>query len=356
MFGRFTKAWQENVAPHLLRQWRRHELLRRQSAPPGRNRHHAHAVADLGRSIFWSAPAAGVKIRNSPSQGPERYRARLLPVDSLASSRPRPTPAFTFQNYTSLNNRRFLNVPRETHNLQANITKEQGSHSLKFGWITELARLNNTDFNTPTFDFTRGLTSGPVAAATSSDDRATRIASLLLGIGDSGSAPIGAATAVTAMYHGAYFQDSWRVNRRLTAAPRDALGAADRHVPNATTGRTISISRSQIPLSQQTGLPLKGGLVFATPDNRGAWQTDKLNLAPRFGMAYKITRQARASAAVTASSIRRRAAAPRDGFSTTTTWVSTVGGDGIKPNPGRAFAQSHSRRAFRSPSALAAAC
>ena len=57
-------------------------------------------------------------------------------------------PGFSFQNYTGLNNRRWLNAPRETHNLQANVTKEQGSHSLKFGWITELARLNNTDFNT----------------------------------------------------------------------------------------------------------------------------------------------------------------------------------------------------------------
>jgi len=88
-----------------------------------------------------------------------------------------------------------------------NITNERGSHSLKFGWISELARLNSISFNTPTFSFTRGLTSGPVAAqaSTTSGDA---IASLLLGTGASGSGSINAATATTAMYHGAYFQDS----------------------------------------------------------------------------------------------------------------------------------------------------
>ena len=31
---------------------------------------------------------------------------------------------------------------------------------------------------------------------------------------------------------------------------------------------------------------LRGGLVFATPDNRYVWQWDKLNIAPRLGFAW----------------------------------------------------------------------
>jgi len=111
-------------------------------------------------------------------------------------------PGFSFENYASLSNRRFLNVPRETHNLQANFIKELGPHSLKFGWITEIARLNNTDFKTAAFSFARGLTSGPNAAAASTVS-GNSIASFLLGTGASGSAPIAAAIAVTSPYHGA---------------------------------------------------------------------------------------------------------------------------------------------------------
>src|SRR6202044_139501 len=43
------------------------------------------------------------------------------------------------------------------------------------------------------------------------------------------------------------------------------------------------------PLAAQTGLPLTGGLVFATPDNRGQTATDWHNVAPRIGLAYKIS-------------------------------------------------------------------
>lgn len=186
---------------------------------------------------------------------------------------------FTFQDYASLNNRRYLNYPRETHNIQANITNERGAHSLKFGWITEIARLNSTDFYTPTFSFTRGLTSGPVAAQASTTS-GNAIASLLLGTGAGGSVPINAALAVTAPYHGAYFQDSWRATRKLTLH----LGIRW-EVQMARTERYNRFNyfnwTAPNPLAQQTGLPLRGGLEFVTPQNRGVWATDWINFAPR---------------------------------------------------------------------------
>ncbi len=90
------------------------------------------------------------------------------------------------------------------------------------------------------------------------------------------------------MYHGIYFQDSWRVNRRLTLhlGLRYELQQARTERYNRQNNFDFTIAN---PLAQQTGLPLKGGLVFNDSSNRGAWQTDKMNLAPRFGLAYKIT-------------------------------------------------------------------
>lgn len=328
MFGRFTKAWQENVAPQFFGNGADTNFS---DVNP---RHQAVIGLTLTPSPTWVAnillgSGRWRENQNSPSTG-LNGTALGFSTATVGQWQTATYPGFSFENYASLNNRRFLNVPRETHNLQANITKEMGSHSLKFGWITELARLNNTDFNTPAFSFNRGLTSGPVAAqnSTTSGDA---LASFLLGVGSGGSAPINAAIAVTAMYHGAYFQDSWRVNRRLTLhmGLRWELQQARTERYNRQNNFDFAVTS---PLAQQTGLPLRGGLVFNDANNRGAWNTDKFNLAPRFGMAYKITDKLvfRGGYGIF---YPQTGGGTRDGFATTTTWVSTIGGDGINPNP-----------------------
>lgn len=326
-FGRLTKAWQENVAPQFFGNGAdtnfsdvnpRHQVVIGATYTPSPT-WVINTVLGSGR---WR------ENQNSPSKGLNATALGFSP--SLVSQFQTETyPEFQMQNYTTLNNRRFLNSARETHNLQLNITNERGSHSLKFGWLTELARLNSTDFNTPQFIFNRGLTSGPVAAQTSNVS-GDGIASLLLGTGASGSAPINAATATTAMYHGAYFQDSWRFNRRLTLH----LGLRWEVQP----GRTERYNRSNYfdtqapsPIAQQTGLPLKGGLQFASEDNRTAWKTTWANFAPRFGLAYKITDKLvfRGGYGIF---YPQTGGGGRDGFSTSTAWNSTLGGDGITPN------------------------
>lgn len=326
-FGRVTKAWQENVAPQFFGKGAdtnfsdvnpRHQIVIGTTIVPNPT----WVVNVLLGSGRWR------ENQNSPSTG---LNATALGFDpSLVSQFQTATyPGFSVQGYTNLFNRRFLNVPRETHNLQLNVTKEMGKHSLKFGWLGEGAKLNFTDFNTPEFNFNRGLTSGPVAvtASTTSGDG---FASLLLGTGAGGSAPIGFATATTAMYHGLYFQDTWRFNRRLTLH----LGLRW----EAQLGRTERYDRLNnfdfevaSPLAQQTGLPLKGGLVFADNRRRSAWDTDYTNFAPRIGMAYKITDKLvfRGGYGIF---YPQTGGGTNQGFSTTTTWVSTVGGDGINPN------------------------
>ena len=327
MFGRFTKALQENVAPQFFGNGADTNFS---DVNP-----RSHVVVG---STWTPTPTWVVNVllgsgrwrenQNSPSKGLNPttlgYPAALVSQFQTINY-----PAITTQGYNTFANSNFFNGPRETHNLQANVTKELGKHSLKFGWLGELARLNATNFMTPTFNFTRGLTSGPTAAVTSATS-GDGIASLLLGVGASGSAPINAATAITAMYHGLYLQDSWRVSRRLTVH----LGMRW----EAQLARTERYNRfnnfdfnATSPLAAATGLPLKGGLVFVTPQNRGAWDTDWLNLAPRIGMAYKLTDKlvVRGGYGIF---YPQTGGGANQGFSTTTTWVSTVGGDGINPN------------------------
>src|SRR5262249_22287636 len=144
--------------------------------------------------------------------------------------------------------------------------------------------------------------------------------------------PIAAATAVTAPYHGAYVQDAWRINRRLT------LNIGMRW--EVQVGRTERYDRFNTfdpnipsPIAQATGLPLKGGLVFANSDNRAAWETGYKNFAPRIGLAYKVTDKLvfRGGYGIF---FPQTGGGTNQGFSTTTTWVSTIGGDGINPNRG----------------------
>lgn len=327
MFGRMTKAWQENVAPKFFGNGADTNFS---DVNP---RHHAVIGATFTPSPSWVlnvlfGSGRWRENQNSPSKGLNGTTLGL-PAALVGQFQTATFPAFTMQGYSSFANPNFSNVARETHNLQANATRELGKHSLKFGWMGEFARLNNTGFSTPTFNFTRGLTSGPIAAqaATTSGDG---LASLLLGAGASGTAAINAATAISSPYYGLYLQDAWRVNRRLT------LNIGIRW--EAQLGRTERYDRFNnfnpniaSPLASQAGLPLKGGLVFVDKNNRTAWDTAWLNFAPRIGLAYKLTDKLvlRGGYGIF---YPQSGGGSNQGFSTTTTWVSTVGGDGINPN------------------------
>ena len=73
--------------------------------------------------------------------------------------------------------------------------------------------------------------------------------------------------------------------------------------------------------------------MFATGDNRGQWDTSNKDFAPRFGLSYKITDKIvfRGGYGISYLQTAGGGSITNDGFSTTTSWVSTVGGDGIHP-------------------------
>ncbi len=328
IFGRFTKAWQENQAPTFFGN----------GADTNFSDINPRHLVVIGNTLT-PAPTWVINVlvgsgrwrenQISPSRGLDGTRVGL-PASVVALFDTQTLPQFNMQNYSSISNPRWLNSARETHSLQANFTKELGKHSLKFGWLGELARLNNTDFNTPNFSFNRGLTSGPIAQV-NANTTGDAIASLLLGVGSGGSVPTNPATATTARYDGLYVQDSWRVNRRLTVH----LGLRW----EVQYGRTERFNRLNTfnttaanPLAQRVGLPLVGGLQFVDANNRAAWDTNYAGFAPRFGLAYKITDKLvfRGGYGVF---YPQGGQTTNSGFSSSTAWVSTLGGDGLRPNP-----------------------
>lgn len=244
-------------------------------------------------------------------------------------------PQFNVSGYDQLGNSEFTSTVRENEDLQVNATKQWQNHTIRFGGTFEIQKLNSLDETSAMFNFDRTLTSGPVVP-NSNSDTGNSLASLLLGAGTSGNAPYNAALALLQRNYAAYVQDAWHVGNRLT------LNFGVRYelqMPRTERFNRLNYFATQVtnPLSSATGLNLKGGLIFDGGDNRGWWNPDYLNFTPRASLAYKITNNLvfRAGYGIfDMVAAQSRTLGTSDGFSTNTTWVSTVGGGGIVPlNP-----------------------
>jgi hypothetical protein len=255
-----------------------------------------------------------------------------LPPETVRQFQAITFPRFAPSGYADIGNPASREFIRYTHNLQVNATKERGLHSFKFGFMGEMSLINNIDRRSADFLFTRGMTSGPVAAADSASS-GNAIASLLLGTGSGGNAPLRPDLAASLRYYASYFQDSWRVSRRLTVN----LGLRY-EIQRPATERFNRLSYFdpdvQNPLAQRVGLPLKGGVRFVTSSDRGIWDQDSRDFAPRFGFAFKaaeklVVRGGYGIYYAAASSMFTFDPVP--GFSSDTPWVSSVGGNGIQP-------------------------
>ena len=251
-----------------------------------------------------------------------------LPASLVSQFQANTLPQFGFNNYSQLGYDEHNQAIRETANIQVNVTKEMHSHSLKFGWLFELSRLNTNDAFSANFGFDSGMTSGPVAQ-TSSNTSGNDIASLLLGTGNGGSSPYNAELALSQQYWSFYVNDTWKITPKLTVtyglryeyqAPRteryNRLAYFDFDAVN--------------PLSQATGMNLHGGLVYG---DHQMWNPDYKNLAPRGSLAYRINEKLvfRGGFGIFFQPTVAVANGATDGFSTSTNWIASQGGNGIVP-------------------------
>ena len=159
------------------------------------------------------------------------------------------------------------------------------------------------------------------------------IASALLGTGSGGSLPLNVSPAVTQNYYAWFFQDSWRVNKRLTLNLGLRYELQRPRSERFDRGNYFDFEVSN-PLGQRVGLPLKGGLVFITPEDRYANRSSYTDLAPRFGFAYKVTDRLvlRGGYGIMfGRTYNLTFPLGVDGYSTSTSWVYSVGNAGILP-------------------------
>jgi hypothetical protein len=178
----------------------------------------------------------------------------------------------------------------DTNHFAGSLVKIRGIQSLKFGAEARLARLNYAQpgLNNATLSFTRRVTMQDADRANSQQGNA--IASMLLGWGSGGSQTTGMQASSAARAYGFYANDDIQLTRALFIniglryeldIPRtERYNRYSWFDPDATS-----------PLNVPGFANLKGGLRFADPNHRSVYDLDANNLAPRFGLALRVSRK-----------------------------------------------------------------
>lgn len=248
-------------------------------------------------------------------------------------------PQFNITDITAVGGGYTYSSPYSIYQYSGSVSHVRGRHTMKAGADIRRYHYYGYTSNQPpaSFSFNRNYTQGPNPLQASST-AGVGFASFLLGAG-SGSGSIRPQRESTGPILSGYVQDDWKATRRLTLS----LGVRyDVFIPGTDPRDQMSwfdfTARS--PLADRTGLDLRGGLRFAGQDaSRRQFKTEWNNFAPRVGFAYTLgTRTTlRSGFAVLYPLSRTSTGYTQDGFTATTTWVSSV--DGLTP-------VSYLRRAF----------
>lgn len=202
--------------------------------------------------------------------------------------------------------------------VQPTITQVVDNHTLKYGYDFRVVREN---FSTDAYKGGQFFFDGTFTAPASNSSSTLRnvfgrdVAAFLLGIPTTGSGGNASQIdnsinySVQSLYHGFFFQDDWRLSRKLTLnlglrydleqglterfnriLRGFALGTPspiEAQVRAAyTTAFNANPSNFPVPPSEFRVL---GGYSFANDDNRNVWEADRSNFQPRFGLSYQLT-------------------------------------------------------------------
>lgn len=196
-----------------------------------------------------------------------------------------------------------------THAFAGAFTRLIGSHNLRFGADARVYRQNLHRFpldTAPQLALTSIYTRGPLDSS-AAPTVGGELASFLLGI-PSGELDRTASYAQQDKWLGVFIQDDFKVTSKLTLnlglryeyeTPVTerynrsvAQFAFDQTSPIAAAAQA-NYAKNPIPELPVSQFKVLGGLTFAGVNGnpRTYWTSDKLNLMPRFGLAYQIMRR-----------------------------------------------------------------
>jgi hypothetical protein len=216
-------------------------------------------------------------------------------------------PQIAAAGYSTLSVQAWNKNPVDTHDFALNATKVAGTHSMRFGGGHRIYRRNSNNLGNSSGVLTFGTnwTRGPLDTSAASPI-GQGMASLLYGLPTGGNFPIAANYAEQVKVFALYFQDDWRVSRKLTLSwglryelPSPMNERFDRSVKgfdfeapspieDAVRAAYAANPIPQIPAAQ---FRVRGGLTY--PGVSGAssllWNYNKTNFMPRISFAYSIT-------------------------------------------------------------------
>jgi hypothetical protein len=207
-------------------------------------------------------------------------------IDSIAPSFPEIQP----QSYSYLGAQAGLDnylVPQTIWTSSVDFTKIHGRHTFSFGFMDVWARIDGGHYANTNLTFQTTTTAGPNPQL-STPDTGNGFASFLLGVGSGSPNQTGFTQFPATDKHllGWYFQDDWRLTRKLTLnlGLRYEIQTAPTERHDAQQYFDFNASN---PISSAVGFNVPGELVFNSSGNSGLYNTNYKNFAPRIGAAYQ---------------------------------------------------------------------
>jgi hypothetical protein len=227
-------------------------------------------------------------------------------------------PLMRVNGFMNLAGSGLVNDPGTTWTLQPSMSEQRGKHLFRFG--TDLRLLYGNFFrnlNGPgTYSFSNAWTNGP-RADTPLATTGFPMASMLLGTPVSGSVDRNTGVSILNKYYAFFLQDDFRVTSKLTLN----LGLRYEY----ETPRTERYNRATRGFDGANG----GSLVYASAEQRGIYNPDRNNFAPRLGLAYSWSPKMVVRMGYGLNYVPVVGSVDAVGFSVTTPMVTTQ--DGITP-------------------------
>ena len=216
---------------------------------------------------------------------------------------------YTPAGYTNIGTDPYGNyrLGQNTGQLAATLDKVHGTHEIKFGFDGRIHQMNYIQTNAPVGFFSFNADGSYQCPGGFDACGGDSMASFLMGQLTQGSASNGGGSyyeiqfrpATTNYQYGFFALDNWKTTSKLTlnlglrydvTLPRtDRFNRQNSFDPNVTSPlNNGSLNYSNPVTGDPVTIALKGGEVFATPNQRTNYVTDWSDIQPRIGFAYQF--------------------------------------------------------------------